>query len=131
MIQVTKNIYQASEATARQVLASGQYKQHGIKGVICPAFNVRIVTPADLSCLIMPIDDYDDLPVAWLKAAAAFYHAFKPVLVHCRGGKNRSVAVAAALAWYDGKSPYEIYSQLNRTPTRELAMSVDYFINNT
>lgn len=95
-------VLQSDEAETKRLCASGTYKQIGIKGVICPALNVRVAYPEDLAALILPVFDEMNVPDEWYDHAVDFHKKFSPTLVHCWYGQNRSVMFAAALLFSDG-----------------------------
>ena len=103
--QLTKTIWQSDAADATKIcVESAKWQDLGIRGVICPAYNVRLPYAPGLASLILPIWDNTQVDDAWFDQAVEFHRRFSPTLVHCQGGLNRSVTFAAALAWTEGQS---------------------------
>ena len=93
-----------------------EWKQRGLKGVLCPARNARILYPEDLPALYLPIDDSTDVPGMWYDLAVEFHKNNKPTLVHCMAGQNRSVIFGAALLFADGMDLNEALKSLATVP---------------
>lgn len=100
--QLTSTLWQADAVGARQVCLTEQWRDLGIKGVICPAFNVRIPYAAELASLVLPVWDDRPVPDEYFDMAVEFRKKFSPTLIHCYGGINRSSAFALALMHAEG-----------------------------
>ena len=120
--QLTSTLWQADAAGARQVCQTEQWRDLGIKGVICPAFNVRIPYDKELAALILPVWDERPVPNEFFDMAVDFRKKFSPTLVHCFGGVNRSSAFALALMYAEG-IPFEAgLNKVNAKPWGEQLM---------
>ncbi len=97
----------------------------GVGGVICSAHNLRLKYHDSLPVLMLPVDDHDSPPPKMFDLAVAFHRAYGPTLVHCNGGKNRSVAFAAAIACAEGWMPAKVYEICESTPTDELKAALE------
>jgi protein-tyrosine phosphatase len=116
--KVGEKVWQADEADARR-LCEGEndgWKALGVKGILCPAFNVRIPYHPKLSALVLPVWDDTDATETMFDAAVAFHRALGPTLVHCHGGLNRSSAFAAALLVDDGAPLDQAIKAINAIP---------------
>ena len=90
--------------------------------IVTAAFNVRVPYPEESIALILPVNDHDDVPGVFfdLAALAARTH-LGDVLVHCNGGRNRSVAFAAAIAYSLDFQPFDVtFERANSSPTKEV-----------
>lgn len=121
--KLSPTLYQCDYKTAVELMTDFKYKEYGIKGVICPAYNAGIDYPIGLASLVLPIDDYDDIDESVFELVVSFCRLYSPVLIHCMGGKNRSVAFCAAVLGDVG-----IYDRLGHWPTEELQDSVRRFL---
>lgn len=90
--------------------------------IVTAAFNVRVWIPEWSIGIVLPINDHDDVPSTFFDLAVAACRAhLGDVLVHCNGGKNRSVAVASAIAWGCDRQPFDAtFEKANSSPTREI-----------
>ena len=101
--QLTPTLWQANAEDARKVCSlTEQWKDMGIKGVICPAFNVRIPYDRELAYLVLPVWDERPIPDEYFDMAIEFRKKFTPTLVHCFGGLNRSSTFALAIMHSEG-----------------------------
>lgn len=81
--RLAPDLWQSCAPEARKILQeSSGWKALGLRGVICPAYNVRIIYPEELAALVLPVWDETDVPDVWYDLALQFYGRFKPVLVH-------------------------------------------------
>lgn len=93
-----------------------EWKQRGLKGVLCPARGAQFLYPADLPALYLPIDDSTDVPGALYDQAVQFHKNHQPTLVHCMMGQNRSVIFGAALLFADGMDLNQALKSLATVP---------------
>lgn len=101
-------------------VGSEAWTRLGIRAVLRPAFNAQLAYHEDLATLTLPVDDHDTVAPETFELAVAFHRLCGPTLVHCFGGRNRSVAFAAALAIAEGKTLEEALNAMGQEPTREL-----------
>jgi hypothetical protein len=116
---ILPDLWQSCAPEARKALeesSAWRSMSMGLRGVICPAYNVRLIYPQDLAALILPVWDNTDLPEGWYDLAIQFYNRFKPVLVHCNGGLNRSSAIAIAILVSRGIVLEEAAKMVNQPP---------------
>lgn len=114
--RLTTDLWQSCAPEARRILQeSSGWKALGLRGVLCPAYNVRIIYPEELAALVLPVWDDTDVPDGWYDLAAQFYSRFKPVLVHCNGGLNRSSAFAMAIL-INQEIPFEEAAKMVNKP---------------
>jgi protein-tyrosine phosphatase len=115
--QLTPTLWQSDMIDARRICEStNEWKQLGIKGVICPAYNVRIQYNPELAALILPVWDDSTVPDEWFNMAVGFHKRFSPTLVHCFGGINRSSTFALALMLKEGIPLEEGYHKVTAKP---------------
>jgi protein-tyrosine phosphatase len=117
--QLTPTLWQANAEDARKLCQTERWKDLGLKGVICPAFNVRIPYDKELAALILPVWDDRPVPPEYFDMAVEFHKKFSPTLVHCFGGINRSSAFALALMYKEGISIEAGYNKVNAKPWGE------------
>ena len=66
------------------------------------AWNIRPEYPLRMPVLMLDVDDHDSVSVHVFNMAVAFYNVFRPTLIHCNAGMNRSNCFAAACLVSDG-----------------------------
>ena len=121
---VPDRVWQGDRDAGEKMYTTAGIAEIGIRGVICSAHNLRLRYHESLPVLLLPVDDHDDVPPAMFDLAVEFHRRFGPTLVHCNGGKNRSVAFAAALAAAEGWTFDRAYAVCESTPTDELQQSL-------
>ena len=117
MIQASPTVLQSDYPGALQACAAGgRWNGTLVKGVICPAFNIRMGYPETMAALVLPVKDDTDVPEAWYDMAVEFHRRFSPTLIHCLAGQNRSVIFGAALLFGDGMDLNEALKKLATVP---------------
>ena len=110
-------VLQGSYTDALQIChANGLWGNTVPRGVICPAFNVRLSYPESMAALVLSAKDDTDVPEAWYDLAVEFHRKFSPTFVHCMAGQNRSVMFAAALLFADGMDLDQALKKLATVP---------------
>lgn len=109
-----------AEATGREWTG----KTPLFRAVLCPAFNVRLAYDEELAVLILPVNDHDDVLPIVFDLAVSFHRTCGPTFVHCFGGRNRSVAFAAALAVAEGRTLDQAFETMREEPTPELRQAL-------
>lgn len=114
--RLTPDLWQSCAPEAKRVLVdSAAWRAMGLRGVICPAFNIRLEYPESVAAIQLPVWDDTDVPDGWYDLAVHFYGRFKPVLVHCNGGLNRSSAFAMAIL-LNQEIPFEEAAKMVNKP---------------
>lgn len=122
--RITPDLWQSCMPEARKVLEeSSAWRAMGLRGVLCPAYNVRIAYPEELAAMVFPVWDDTDVPEGWYDLAVHFYGRFKPVLVHCNGGLNRSSAFAMAILINQEVPLEEAVRMVNKPPGDPVLMA--------
>lgn len=128
-------IYQGDAITATQLVCTDKYKELGINGVLCPAYNVDLPYHTDLAVLKLPLDDHSVIQPELLDLAAAFYQLMgRKIFVHCLGGKNRSVAFSAFFMTLEGMEFEKAWKMVKKytqsdCPYDELKTSMQNWFN--
>lgn len=129
---VSETLYQSDLYAAIDLCVySAKYRAMGksgtlmLAGVICASHDFRFNYDRDVAALLLPMHDNHDVDFRQFDAAVDFHRRFTPTLVHCKAGRSRSVAVAAAIAETVHGIPHEeVYRRCGSTPTPEVHQSL-------
>lgn len=97
-----------------------------IRKIIRAADNVALHYHTELPVLALPMKDHSPVPMAWFDLAVEFDRAMPGgLLIHCNGGKNRSVCIAAAVlisrCYQDSDASLsKVLEHVGGEPTQEL-----------